>query len=122
MLQSSVLVAVEPVEAWAPVAPSQFGAVALVPGNEWHPLQSVADDAVKALGASREALVDAVRRANPIALAQRSYVHAIVGRIVLRIAGYENEMLERSSDSLCTALQLTNFWQDLERDWQKGRR
>jgi phytoene/squalene synthetase len=22
---------------------------------------------------------------------------------------------------VCTALQLTNFWQDLDRDWQKGR-
>ena len=29
--------------------------------------------------------------------------------------------LDRSSDALCTALQLTNFWQDLDRDWQKGR-
>ena len=25
------------------------------------------------------------------------------------------------SDALCTALQLANFWQDLERDWMKGR-
>lgn len=44
-----------------------------------------------------------------------------VGRIVLRIAGYDRESLDRSSDALCTALQLTNFWQDLERDWHKGR-
>ncbi len=29
--------------------------------------------------------------------------------------------LDQSSDALCTALQLTNFWQDLDRDWQKGR-
>ena len=29
--------------------------------------------------------------------------------------------LDRSSDALCTALQLTNFWQDLDRDWQNGR-
>jgi phytoene/squalene synthetase len=25
------------------------------------------------------------------------------------------------SDHVCTALQLTNFWQDLEIDWRKGR-
>jgi phytoene synthase len=44
-----------------------------------------------------------------------------VGRLVLRIAGYDDRELDRSSDALCTALQLTNFWQDLDRDWQKGR-
>ena len=44
-----------------------------------------------------------------------------VGRLVLRIAGYQDARLDQSSDALCTALQLTNFWQDLERDWQKGR-
>jgi squalene synthase HpnC len=44
-----------------------------------------------------------------------------VGRIVLAIGGYRDERLNRSSDALCTALQLTNFWQDLARDWQKGR-
>jgi len=44
-----------------------------------------------------------------------------VGRIVLRIAGYRDEALDRSSDGLCTALQLTNFWQDFGRDWRAGR-
>jgi squalene synthase HpnC len=44
-----------------------------------------------------------------------------VGRLVLRIAGYRDESLDRSSDALCTALQLTNFWQDLGRDWRAGR-
>ena len=44
-----------------------------------------------------------------------------VGRLVLRIAGYRDEQLDRSSDALCTALQLTNFWQDLGRDWRIGR-
>jgi phytoene synthase len=44
-----------------------------------------------------------------------------VGRIVLRIAGYHDGRLDASSDALCTALQLTNFWQDLERDRDKGR-
>lgn len=44
-----------------------------------------------------------------------------VGRLVLRIAGYRDETLDRSSDALCTALQLTNFWQDFGRDWRAGR-
>ena len=44
-----------------------------------------------------------------------------VGRLVLRIAGYRDDALDRSSDALCTALQLTNFWQDFGRDWRAGR-
>jgi squalene synthase HpnC len=44
-----------------------------------------------------------------------------VGRLVLRIAGYQDPGLDRSSDALCTALQLTNFWQDFGRDWRAGR-
>ena len=44
-----------------------------------------------------------------------------VGRLVLLIAGYRDRALDRSSDALCTALQLTNFWQDFGRDWRAGR-
>ena len=44
-----------------------------------------------------------------------------VGRLVLRIAGHGDGRLDSASDALCTALQLTNFWQDLDLDWQKGR-
>jgi phytoene synthase len=44
-----------------------------------------------------------------------------VGRLVLRVAGRVDPRLDRASDAVCTALQLTNFWQDVERDWQKGR-
>ncbi len=44
-----------------------------------------------------------------------------VGRLVLRIGGYHDPRLDRASDAVCTALQLTNFWQDIERDWEKGR-
>jgi squalene synthase HpnC len=44
-----------------------------------------------------------------------------VGRLVLRIAGYRDAALDRSSDAVCTALQLTNFWQDFGRDWRSGR-
>ncbi len=44
-----------------------------------------------------------------------------VGRLVLGIAGCRDEGVNRASDAVCTALQLTNFWQDFERDWLKGR-
>jgi squalene synthase HpnC len=44
-----------------------------------------------------------------------------VGRLVLRIAGHRDVALDRSSDALCTALQLTNFWQDFGHDWTIGR-
>jgi phytoene synthase len=44
-----------------------------------------------------------------------------IGRLVLGIAGCRDEALARSSDALCTALQLTNFWQDFGRDWRAGR-
>ena len=44
-----------------------------------------------------------------------------VGRLVLRVAGYDRADLDTASDAVCTALQLTNFWQDLEIDWKKGR-
>ena len=44
-----------------------------------------------------------------------------VGRLVLRVAGYVDPSLDRASDAVCTALQLTNFWQDFARDWEAGR-
>ena len=44
-----------------------------------------------------------------------------VGRLVLRIAGYRDPKLDHWSDSICTALQLTNFWQDLKIDFDRGR-
>ena len=44
-----------------------------------------------------------------------------VGRLVLRINGYRDSRLDNWSDSVCTALQLTNFWQDLEVDFRKDR-
>jgi squalene synthase HpnC len=44
-----------------------------------------------------------------------------VGRLVLRIAGYDDSTLDAQADGVCTALQLTNFWQDLAIDWRRGR-
>jgi squalene synthase HpnC len=44
-----------------------------------------------------------------------------VGRLVLRLFGYDSPELDRYSDAVCTALQLTNFWQDFMIDWTRGR-
>jgi squalene synthase HpnC len=44
-----------------------------------------------------------------------------VGRLVLRITRHRDADLDRLSDHVCTALQLTNFWQDLETDTRHGR-
>jgi squalene synthase HpnC len=39
-----------------------------------------------------------------------------VGRLVLYMCGYRDERRQFLSDYICTALQLTNFWQDVRRD------
>ncbi len=44
-----------------------------------------------------------------------------VGRLVLFLFNYRSEELMKLSDSICTALQLANFWQDLSVDLQKNR-
>jgi squalene synthase HpnC len=60
--------------------------------------------------ADREALVGYCRRsADP------------VGRIVLALEGCRAPDLVAMSDSICTGLQLVNFWQDIRRDRLAGR-
>ncbi len=44
-----------------------------------------------------------------------------VGRLVLWLHGVRDEHLFEKSDSICTALQLTNFWQDVAIDLKKDR-
>jgi phytoene synthase len=73
-------------------------------------LSAFAQDTTTTRYASWSDLFDYCRRsANP------------VGRLVLRIGGYHSAEADASSDALCTALQLTNFWQDFGRDWRAGR-
>ncbi len=73
-------------------------------------LSAFAQDTMTSRYASWADVLDYCRRsANP------------VGRLVLCIMGSRDEALDRSSDALCTALQLTNFWQDFGRDWRAGR-
>jgi len=44
-----------------------------------------------------------------------------VGRIMLRLFGHDDPELDVCSDAICTALQLTNFWQDFSQDLRRGR-
>jgi len=44
-----------------------------------------------------------------------------VGRLVLYACGEADEERFHFSDATCTALQLANFWQDVRRDYAKGR-
>jgi squalene synthase HpnC len=44
-----------------------------------------------------------------------------VGRLVLYLAGYSDAARQSLSDATCTALQLTNFWQDVTVDLRKDR-
>jgi len=44
-----------------------------------------------------------------------------VGRIILHLFNYKNEKMFQLSDNICTALQLTNFWQDISIDIKKER-
>jgi len=57
-----------------------------------------------------DALLDYCRRsANPI------------GRLMLALHRIDEPTALRCSDQICTGLQLTNFWQDVDLDWRKGR-
>ena len=44
-----------------------------------------------------------------------------VGRLILELFDVRNEKPFNASDNICTALQLTNFYQDVKIDYEKGR-
>ena len=44
-----------------------------------------------------------------------------IGRLVLLLFNYRSELMMMHSDNICTALQLTNFWQDISVDILKDR-
>jgi squalene synthase HpnC len=44
-----------------------------------------------------------------------------IGRLMLHLYGQANSENIGDSDAICSALQLTNFWQDIEVDFRKGR-
>jgi squalene synthase HpnC len=73
-------------------------------------LSAFRQDVIKKRYNNFNELLDYCRRsANPI------------GRIVLEMNDLRNEETNKLSDKICTALQLTNFFQDTKIDYQKGR-
>ena len=73
-------------------------------------LSAFKQDVVQARYADFDEVLDYCRRsANP------------VGRLLLLLFGYRDEHLHKLSDSICTALQLANFWQDVAVDLEKDR-
>jgi squalene synthase HpnC len=44
-----------------------------------------------------------------------------IGRLLLTLYRTESDANIAASDAICTGLQLTNFWQDIASDWQRGR-
>jgi squalene synthase HpnC len=73
-------------------------------------LDAFSQDVVKKRYGNYGELLDYCRRsANP------------VGRLLLALFKQTTELNLRASDAICTALQLTNFWQDIEADYAKGR-
>lgn len=72
-------------------------------------LDAFAQDVVKSRYADFGELSDYCRRsANP------------VGRLLLHLFGRNTEQNLVFSDAICTALQLTNHWQDVAIDWKKN--
>ncbi|MET0961667.1 MAG: squalene synthase HpnC [Noviherbaspirillum sp.] len=73
-------------------------------------LSAFRQDVVTVRYPNHEALLDYCRRsANP------------VGALMLHLYGVQDAASLRQSDAVCSALQLTNFWQDVGVDWDKGR-
>ncbi|MGQ0511621.1 MAG: squalene synthase HpnC [Betaproteobacteria bacterium] len=73
-------------------------------------LDAFSQDVVKNRYADYAEVLDYCRRsANP------------VGRLLLHLFKRTSETQLRQSDAICTALQLANFWQDVELDWAKDR-
>jgi squalene synthase HpnC len=82
-----------------------------IPAEPFHHLLDafVQDQTIKRFPTYNDLLYYCERSANP------------VGRLVLYLFGFGDAERQRLSDATCTALQLTNFWQDVTVDWPKGR-
>lgn len=109
--------AIDDIEAGRPPRDAQFAELAAVIAAHDLPcglfrdlLDAFAQDVTTLRYADYASLLDYCRRsANP------------VGRLLLHLVGATSDDALNASDRICTALQLTNFWQDVALDWRKGR-
>lgn len=97
-----------------------------------HPVFLALRDTVERFGLSRENFENLLRAFESDVLVNRhpSFASLLayctcsanpVGRLVLELFGYRDPQLFALSDSICTALQLTNFWQDVAVDFARDR-
>ncbi len=109
--------ALDAIEAGRPPAAAPFAALAAAIERHALPLAPFRDllsafrqDVGTRRYATWATLLDYCRRsANPI------------GRLLLHLHRRNDIATAGWSDAICTALQLANFWQDVARDWAKGR-
>ncbi|PIV72103.1 MAG: squalene synthase HpnC [Rhodocyclales bacterium CG17_big_fil_post_rev_8_21_14_2_50_68_7] len=109
--------ALDAIERGEPAGPEPFAALAAAVRAHRLPLQPLRDlldafaqDVTKTRYRDQAELMNYCRRsANP------------VGRLLLHLYGMTDATSIERSDAICTGLQLTNFWQDVESDWRRGR-
>ncbi len=101
-------------------------------GTPKHPYMIALQDTIKAFDIPKEPFVKLVQ-ANRMDQSTKRHAtyedlehycqHSAnpVGHLVLYVSGYRDKERQRLSDYTCTALQLTNFWQDVARDLAMGR-
>lgn len=101
-------------------------------GEAIHPVFVALRDAVATFSLPRQSFADLLaafrmdvhtrRYADEPALLEYCRLSANpVGRLLLRLFGYDEPELARRSDAICTALQLTNHWQDVAIDLKRDR-
>ena len=101
-------------------------------GRTSHPITIALQDTIRRYSIPREPFLKLVE-ANRIDQRQqrfRDYSELLhychhsanpVGHLFLYLFGYRDAQRQALADCTCTALQLTNFWQDVRRDWEMGR-
>ena len=103
------------------------------PERSRHPVYVALHETIRETGVPRELFADLLHafRMDQVKIAYESWEELLeysrysanpVGRLVLWVCGYQDEVLGRLSDKVCTALQLANFWQDVVEDAERGRR
>jgi len=101
-------------------------------GNAEHPVFIALADVVQKFGLSYEHFENLIRAFESDARVNRrdDFVSLLdycrcsanpVGRLVLELFGHRSPELFSLSDNICTALQLTNFWQDAAVDLSRDR-
>jgi squalene synthase HpnC len=101
-------------------------------GDPTHPVMIALQDTIQRFRIPRDPFVDLLsafeqdQRVKPYETYEQllgycRYSANPVGRLVLYLCEAHNPENESLSDSICTGLQLANFWQDVARDFDIGR-